>query len=189
MGIPKKPDPAKLIVGLIFQPEFLDSAVSELEKNFGPVSLKSEIIPFNRTNYYEEEMGKGLLRQWLAFRELIDQDKIVEIKLRTNEIEKIWMDGGRKVNIDPGYVTESRLVLATTKDYSHRIYLRDGIYAEVTLIYRRKLGFVPLQWTYPDYTTHEAIEFFNRVREELKSDLKEYRARQLGFITREDKNA
>ncbi len=181
MGIPKKPDPAKLIIGLIFQPEYLDPAVKELQKHFGPVSLESEIIPFDTTSYYEPEMGKGLKRRWIAFKNLIEQDKIVEIKLKTNEIERLWMDGGRKVNIDPGYVTESKLVLATTKNYSHRIYLRDGIYAEVTLIYRKKEGFVPLQWTYPDYTTEVALNFFNRVREELKRDLREYRARSLGL--------
>ncbi len=183
MGIPKKPDPAKLIAGLIFQPDFLEPAILELEKHFGPISLRSKIIPFDKTDYYEPEMGRGLLRQWIAFKNLIDQDRIVEIKLKTNEIERIWMNGGRKVNIDPGYVTESKLVLATTKNYAHRIYLRDGIYAEVTLIYKRKQGFVPLQWTYPDYTTDVALKFFNEVREELKRDLKEYRARRLGIDT------
>ncbi len=182
MGIPKIPEPAKLIVGLIFAPEFHDTALTRLEEEFGPITLHSKIIPFDKTNYYEPEMGKGLQRQWIAFKELIEQDKIVEIKLKTNEIEREWMEqGSRKVNIDPGYVAESKLVLATTKNYSHRIYLSRGIYAEVTLIFRRKVGFEPLPWTYPDYRSEEALEFFNMVREELKKDLREYRAKMLGL--------
>ena len=182
MGIPIKPEPAKLIAGLIAVPDFLNDALKELEKTFGPITLKSEVIPFDKTNYYEPEMGKGLVRVWVAFDKLIEQDEIVEIKLRTNEIERKWMvEGKRKVNIDPGYVTESKLVLATTKNYSHRIYLRDGIYAEVTLIYRKKQGFEPLQWTYPDYREKTALEFFNRVREEYREDLKRLRARQIGL--------
>ncbi len=182
MGIPKKPEPAKLIAGLIAVPDFLNDALKELEKTFGPITLKSEVIPFDKTNYYEPEMGKGLVRVWVAFDRLIEQDEIVEIKLRTNEIERKWMvEDKRKVNIDPGYITESKLVLATTKNYSHRIYLKDGIYAEVTLIYRKKQGFESLQWTYPDYREKTALEFFNRVREEYREDLKRLRARQIGL--------
>lgn len=182
MGIPKIPEPAKLIVGLIFVPEFHDAALTRLEEEFGPITLRSIVIPFDKTDYYEPEMGKGLQRQWIAFKELVEQDKIVEVKLKTNEIEREWMEeGSRKVNIDPGYVTESKLVLATTKNYSHRIYLGRGIYAEVSLIFRRKVGFEPLPWTYPDYRSEEALEFFNTVRDELKRDLREYRARMLGL--------
>jgi len=160
MGIPKKPEPAKLIAGLIFLPPYLEQVIHKLEDTFGPITLRSEIIPFDKTDYYEPEMGKGLMRQWVAFKILIEQDEIVEIKLKTNELERLWMENGkRRVNIDPGYITESKLVLVTTKNYSHRIYLRDGIYGEVTLIYRRKQGFEPLPWTYPDYRLETALKF------------------------------
>jgi len=100
-------------------------------------------------------------------------------KLRTNELERKYSEGGRrKINLDPGYITESNLVLASTKAYNHRIYLKEGIYAEVTLIYRKKTGYEPLPWTYPDYRTRLALDFFGEVRrlyrEELKKEMRKY---------------
>ena len=166
MGQIKKAEPAKLVVGFIFRdPDILRRAVSLLERNFGKIDFESGIIPFEHTDYYEKEFGKGLSRKFVSLAKLIQPDKLSRIKSFTNKIEdKLSVDGLRRVNIDPGYLNLSKLVLASTKDFSHRIYLERGIYAETTLIFKDKI-FHPLDWTYPDYRTKEYIEIFNQIRE------------------------
>jgi hypothetical protein len=155
--------PAKLFCGLIGHS--FDDAIDELTRRFGSVDLKMEAIPFAYTDYYKDEMGENLLRDWVTFEKLIDEEDIGKIKNITCGIEKkLSLRGRRTVNIDPGYVNLSRVVLASTKDYSHRIYIGNGIFAEVTLIYKKKT-FTPLPWTYPDY--RDNIEFFERVRKKL----------------------
>jgi len=159
MGEIKIHQPVKLISGLLYSSETL---VKEVES-----------IPFNLTDYYVDELGEGILRKYVSFEKLIDIVRLPDIKIWTNEIEKNISDkdsGKRKINIDPGYLTLSKLVLATTKNYSHRIYLRDGIYAEVTLHYHNK-SFAPWEWTYPDYKLEKTINFFNKVREIYKEQI------------------
>ena len=145
----------------------------------GGADLVSEKMPFDKTDYYKEEMGDGLIRFWLSLNGLGDPEELPHLKLRTNELEREYSEGSRrKMNLDPGYITESNLVLASTKAYNHRIYLKEGIYAEVTLIYRKKTGYEPLPWTYPDYRTRLALDFFGEVRrlyrEELKKEMRKY---------------
>ena len=178
MGRIKEPHPAKLIVGIIASPGFVELAHTVIEKNLGKIDYESSVIPFDWTNYYLEEMGENLLRQWVSVEGLVRQDELPDIKLLTNELEKANASDGRKINLDPGLLLHSKLILATTKDYSHRIYLGKGIFAEVTLIYRRKSGFQPLQWTYPDYKSPYALEFFNRVREIYIEDMQRYLAQK-----------
>ena len=159
---------AKLICGIIANSEgMLEKGIAVLKENFGDIDKRSKIIPFDFTNYYEKEMGKGLIREWVSFLKPIREDEIKNIKLKTIELEKRLAnkDGRRNVNIDPGYVSLSKLVLVSTKNYAHRIYLGDGIFAEITLIYR-KGTFQSLEWTYPDY--RQNTRFFEEVREELK---------------------
>ena len=143
----------------------MERGESLLQGAFGTIDLRSEQIPFDQTSYYQGEMGDDLLREWVSFAELVRQDAIAEAKLTTNRLERRLArpDGSRTVNLDPGYLLPSRLVLATTKDYAHRVYLGEGIYAEVTLIYRAG-EFRPLEWTYPDYRGHTALDFFKSVR-------------------------
>jgi len=112
-------------------------------------------------------MGKNLSRKFISFKHLIDPERLVSIKLFTNKLEEKFLWPGssrRKINIDPGYLTLSKLILATTKDFSHRIYLGSGIYAEVTLRYLKNKGFQPWEWTYPDYRSKEYLEIFNQLR-------------------------
>jgi hypothetical protein len=117
-------------------------------------------------------MGWPLHRRFVSFERLIRPLNIVEIKLRTNRIENDHLqDGKRQINIDPGYISLERLVLATGKNYSHRIYLSKGIYVDLSLIFH-KGSFVPLQWTYKDYASPENIAFFNNVRERYKGQLR-----------------
>lgn len=159
---------ATLICGLIANSEeMLKKGITVLEKNFGNIHKRSEIIAFDFTDYYEKEMGKALIRQWVSFINPVKEDEIKNFKLKTTKLEKrlAKKDGRRNVNLDPGYVSLSKLVLVSTKDYSHRIYLGDGIFAEITLIYREG-RFEPLEWTYPDY--RQNANFFEEVRKESK---------------------
>ncbi len=156
---------ALLFVGLIYQKGFKEKAIERLSREFGEVVLKSEIIPFDFTNYYTKEMGESLLREWVLFDSPINPEAIADIKHKTILIEKeLSFEGKRKANIDPGYVTLSKIVLPTTKDCAHRIYLHDNIFAEITLIYV-KGKWQPQQWTYMDYRTDTALSFFQKCRE------------------------
>ncbi len=165
--------PGKLILSVIYSsPEALQSAVMKFEKKFGHVELETEILDFAHTDYYREEMGDKLKRKFFAFEKMVRRDQLSDIKLFSNKLEEKFGDKTgdfvfRTVNLDPGIMTLSGLTLASTKDFSHRIYLNDGIYAEITLIYEKK-QFKPLPWTYPDYQEPNIIEFLTKVRETMK---------------------
>ncbi len=121
-------------------------------------------INFDHTDYYEAEMGKQLKRRFVSFLKLIPIEDLYRIKLYTNRLESRYlMAKSRQINIDPGYVDLAKLVLATTKDYAHRIFLRKGIFAEVTLSFKGD-SFCPNEWTYPDYCRDEYIRIFNQIR-------------------------
>jgi len=192
MGAIVEPKPVKLFVGMLAgRPEWLDAARETLVRRFGPADLESPRVPFGWTNYYAREMGEGLLRQFLAFERLIAPDEIVEIKRATNAMEDELARGHggvckangdsppngnrgtvpiRPVNLDPGCLSLSKVVLATTKDYSHRLYLGRGIYAEVTLHFH-KGRYEPWEWTYRDYRTEEYQAFFLDARRTLHDQL------------------
>lgn len=166
MGKVMKIHPVKLIIGFIFKKEdtFTKAAVI-LGRRFGSIDFKSRILPFCYTNYYEKEIGKDLKRRFISFKKLIFPEDLPKIKNYSNRIEeKFSLKKSRLINIDPGYLDLAKLVLATTKDYNHRVYLDKGIYAEVTLCYQHKT-FRPWDWTYPDYRSGEYIEIFNQIRE------------------------
>lgn len=178
MGRIRAPHNVKLIVGLLSGDEdLLRRARQLLARSYGPVDLESEIWPFDQTNYYEPEMGPGLRRSFLSFENPVPPDRVPEIKRVTNELETVIGDDcliseiARPVNIDPGYIDLSKLVLATTKDRAHRIYLGAGIFAEVTLLFA-EAGWRELPWTYPDYKKPEYHEFFSRVRNRLVEQLR-----------------
>lgn len=161
-----KPLKTALFCGLLYN----DSADQKdicrtLEQEYGRIVLFSKPFIFSETDYYESEMGAPLSRLFVAFERLIEAERISDIKLRTIEIEHAMFSGpkGRNVNIDPGYLTSAKVVLVTTKNFQHRIYLNNGIYGEVTLRYRRG-SFEPWEWTYPDYIRSVSLEFFNSLR-------------------------
>jgi hypothetical protein len=173
MSIPKVPEDVKLFCSL-FSPErdLLHRVITELEGLFGPIDWKSPEHLFDRTHYYEREMGGPLYRYFLAFENLIRPDDLVEIKLATNDLEMRYLRGGRRmVNIDPGYICLERLILATGKNYTHRVYLSKGIYADLTLVYH-KGGFRSLPWTYKDYADPEIVSCLNTLREGYKRRLR-----------------
>lgn len=161
----------KLLIGFIFKEDiYFSKAKAILERNFGKIDFESSAIVFDYTDYYREEFGPSLKRKFVSFRRPILPDRLAGIKVLTNRVERqLSKEGKRLINIDPGYLDLSRLVLATTKDFSHRIYLKQGIYAEVTLIFKDK-NFRPLEWTYPDYRTKEYLEIFNKIREMHKNE-------------------
>jgi len=162
----------KLIIGFIYNDRrILDKAERSIVKKFGKVDNASRQIPFVQTKYYESEMGTNLKRRFIALEQLTGNEKYWKVKLFTNKLErKLSLKGKRRVNIDPGLISLSKLVLFTTKDYAHRLYLSDGIFAEVTLSFKSG-SFQPLEYTYPDYRAKEYIDFFNKVRGILKSRL------------------
>ena len=143
-----------LVVGALASDEAMESAARrELEALFGPLETSTPRQVFSWTPYYDEEMGTPIWRSYLAFRDFVDPESLSAIKLAANSIEsRLAVDGRRKVNLDPGLLAPGRFVLATTKDRAHRIALRDGIYAELTLIFERG-EFHALPWTYPDWAS------------------------------------
>jgi hypothetical protein len=162
----KFPRRGKLVVGIMSSNiNLIEDTEQKLIKKFGKTDFESSLIPFNHTDYYTEEMGEGLQKKFVSFSELIAVEDLPYIKIFTNDLEKRTMkDGKRQVNIDPGYLTHSQLVLGTTKAYAHRVYLREGIYADLTYICKRK-KLQPLDWTYPDFRDPNVILFFQKVRE------------------------
>jgi hypothetical protein len=163
-----KPQPAnsvKLLMSTIFTDSDLLKRVFEaLSKHYGSIDFIGAQIPFHYTDYYTKEMGSPLLRRFISFADLIRPESLPDIKLFTNDVENSFsVHGKRVVNIDPGYISQAHLILATCKGYTHRPYLRNGIYADLTLMYREK-SFHSLPWTYPDYSEKPVIEMFNRIR-------------------------
>ena len=156
MGLIHRPEPVLLLVGMLSSSlEEFSAARELLERRFGPVELESAPFPFEATHYYDDELGTPILRQFVAFTRLIDPGRLASVKGFTNELEHVrarkrGAQPRRPVNLDPGYLDAGRLVLATTKDRAHRLYLGQGIHAEVTLMYE-KGAWQALPWTYPDY--------------------------------------
>jgi len=154
-----------LVVGILSQGDTaLVSAIESLSQHFGVPDFRSRCLPFTQSTYYDAELGTPLLRQFLSFPDPFPPDRLADAKLLTNSLElQGSAHGRRRFNLDPGYITLAKLVLATTKDQAHRLYLRQGIYAEVTLRFRRG-GFEPWPWTYPDYRSPEYLAIFNHLR-------------------------
>lgn len=174
MGRPHEPRPAKLFMSLLFaKEEVLEDGLKDLRSLFGEIDWMSQRLPFDWTDYYTEEMGSPLYRHFLTFSRLVSMEALPEIKAMTNRLEEAYAlgEGKRRLNIDPGYVCLEHVVLATTKGYSHRPYLRNGIYADLTLIYRNG-SFQPLEWTYPDYRDAETIQLFNGIRKAYRERLR-----------------
>ena len=176
MGKILLPVPVKLFIGILASDVSLFKMAEEkLASLFGAIDLKTSAqgIPFTFTDYYINEMGNSIKRFFLSFEKTIKPDDITGIKIKTNQLEEVIAGeanakASRPINLDPGYLTAGKVILATTKDYSHRIYLKDGIYAEITLQYHTIKGggkkFQAMPWTYPDYCTKEYLDFFNQMR-------------------------
>ncbi len=167
MGRTKDFEPATLFLGLLYpasEPGAAEEAWSRCVGLWGPEAYRSPEIPFTWSAYYDAEMGAPILRSLRCFRDPVDPADLAGIKARTNGLEEDLSRGGRRrVNLDPGLLFLSRLILATTKDRSHRIPLDGGIYGELTLLYEGG-GWKPLPWTYPDYRTPEYAAALTEMR-------------------------
>ncbi|MEW6161943.1 MAG: DUF4416 family protein [Nitrospirota bacterium] len=174
MGKIKTSEPALLFVGTLYcNADIFDYSKEILEKNSGDILLVSPSLPWDYSTYYKDKIGWPLFRQFIFFKNFIDPEKLADIKLKTNEIEAaLSSEGKRRINLDPGYLTLSKVVLASTKNYAHRIYLGKGIYGEITLIYRDG-KYHPHLYTYRDYQDKTHIEIFIKVRKMLKKMIAE----------------
>ena len=161
----QSPLPVNFICGFIYNKEDIYIRTKDiLKKKFGRIDYESEKINFDFTNYYDSEIGKPLFRKFVSFEKLKNPGDFSKTKLFCIKIEKKFsLNLKRKINIDPGYINEAKLILTTTKDYSHRIYIGRGIYAEVTLIFKDN-KFCELQSTFPDYRTQLYKGIFLSIR-------------------------
>lgn len=157
-------------VGMISAFEDLfDRAASRLSDEFGPVAFRCDVFPFDFTDYYNAEMGDGLLRTYFIFGGSVKEDDLRQMKSVTSTCEGEFLcpeTKRRRINLDPGILTTEHLVLASHKKVAHRICLGDGVYAELELIYING-AYQPLPWTYPDYRTEAALTFLEEARAAL----------------------
>ena len=174
MSRPQAAEPVKLVMSLFaVGRDVLHDVLGCLIETYGMADFISSLLPFEYTPYYAAEMGPSLLRRFVSFENLIRPECLPDIKNLTNLLEERFAVGERRtVNIDPGYVAKAHLILATGKGYTHRPYLRDGIYADLTLMYSHKT-FRTLPWTYPDYAEKSCIEMFNKIRARYVEQLKD----------------
>ena len=168
--------PGKALVGVLFQKEEIyQQFLRHLETIEVEIELESEIYKFDSTDYYQEEMGSGLYRNFLSLKGLYPVEQSVSLKNETNSWENEWKEAGKRtLNLDPGYLDLHKVVLLSGKEGPQKIYLGGGIWADLNLI--RKVGrFEALPWTFPDLRESRYHSFFERGRENLKLDLKPIR--------------
>lgn len=174
MGKITEPHLVKLFIGMLSgDMSLIERLTCSLQNIYGPIDLASPVLPWEHTRYYEKEMGERLKRKFIFFENLIHPVAIADIKLKSMELESLHLNDkdGRRINLDPGYLDAAKIVLASTKDFSHRIYLDKGIYGEVTLIYSGK-DYQALPYTFPDYKTKEYWDIFKTARELFKTEMK-----------------
>jgi hypothetical protein len=171
----RTPLPVKLFVGVLSSiPSLLAGIEQRLISVFGPADSRSDIFPFDQTHYYDEEMGYPLKRRFFSFAALIDPSEIAGVKVKTNDLESAIASEHparqRPVNLDPGYLEQSKIVLASTKNFFHRILVSGGIYAEVTLHYQEG-EWKNFPWTFPDYKSTAYQDYFSSLREVYRNQL------------------
>jgi hypothetical protein len=175
MGEINKPLPVKLFVGVLTSiPDIISHVEERLSERFGPIDARSEPFLFDMTRYYDEAMGSPINRYFISFSNLIEPSVISDIKKATNELESAfaskWTSVQRPVNLDPGYLEQSKIVLASTKNFYHRILISDGIYAEVTLHFEAG-EWRPFPWTFPDFKSGRYHQFFLDLRDSYRIQL------------------
>ncbi|TFG92841.1 MAG: DUF4416 family protein [Syntrophobacterales bacterium] len=180
MSRPTLPEPVKIISSVFSgNTDILNKAIAVLPERLGKIDYVSALLPFAYTDYYARESGSYLTRRFISFETLVPPDTLPDIKLFTNRVEeKFLKDGNRLVNIDPGYLSLAHLILATGKAYTHRPYIREGIYADLTLIFVDHT-FRRVEWSYPDYADEDTIVMFNNIRERYASQLARKRVQKI----------
>ena len=185
MGTPTPYQPHKLFVAALFGAErTYESVLRLITRDFGSVDAALPPQPFDFSTYYDGEMGAGLRRTLFSIEALVDPSALASLKQTANRIEHATTDTPgsarvdtpdgrprRTVNLDPGLLSLSRVILATTKASAHRIPLRDGLYAEITLLYRRG-RYTAMEWTYPDYRSEAFLDWLGAVRRTYHEQLR-----------------
>lgn len=176
MGQTRVYPPVKLfVVVMISAKEVWPKILDRLENLYSKSDLQMDWYSFHHSDYYKEEMGEKLSKRMISFADLIWAEKLIDIKLTTNDLEMAFAKNNKRiVNIDPGYLTASKIVLATTKNYSHRIYLGRGIFGDVHLKFQ-KHQFQANEWTYPDYREPFVVDFFEKMRNKYMAQLSNYK--------------
>jgi len=163
----RRPQNVILFNAIMYNPEYIVDPLGVVEGTFGEIFYRTPVFDFDHTDYYSKEFGFGLLKFFVAHRIKIQPDKIVEMKLRAVELEDRYkIDGKRRLNVDPGYVAVEKVVAASTKNFTHRVYLGRGIFGDLQLS-RRGDRFEPHPWTFYDYKLDEVLKFFDTVRKML----------------------
>jgi uncharacterized protein DUF4416 len=180
MGAIRQFTPVKLFIGvLVANTKFIPQVEERLAVAYGPIDHRSDVIPFDFTDYYEKEMGDLIDRVFFSFERLIEANQLSEIKRQTNQLENELTpllttprtNVKRPINLDPGYLEQAKVILASTKNFYHRIYLDGGVFGEVTMHFKNNTyQFFP--WTYPDYQSKGYLDFFLRVRQIFRSQLR-----------------
>jgi len=172
MGEIKIPNKVLLISAICYHPNIDPTVIENALSEIGEIESRTRAFEFDHTHYYEHEMGRHLLKYYCTFKKYIDPSEIAEIKIKTNEIEERFIeDENRQINLDPGYIEVPKLILATTKNFSHRVYIGKGIYGDVQLVWKAgEFQFNP--WTYPDYKEKEVVAFFSNARQQYYKELK-----------------
>ncbi len=167
------PLPARLLISVIYREEKdFDRSLAQIASRLGDIARTSVPFPFDRTAYYEREMGTPLLRRFVLMKDAVSRDELASAKLAAEAIEnECSVNGKRTVNIDPGLLADENFILATGKNYSHRIYLRDGVFADLALVYERG-EYRALPWTYPDFASPEIRAFLTGLRREARENRK-----------------
>lgn len=175
MGIEKDFIKVKLFSGFIYREKEVYRQVKDrLQNIFSPGDMESAEFVFDFTPYYNEEMGAPLFKRFISFTELIDPVRLPEIKLLTDKIENETASAGRRIiNIDPGFLSNANVILATTKNHYHRVPLSRGIYAHIEYVIKKKNTLTPLEWTYPDFRTPHYMAFFEKLIALYKKNLQE----------------
>ncbi len=169
-------EPVKWVAGLIVAPGFDPGELAEpLVRIIGPAERRFGPYPFTSTDYYLPEMGRELERYWLSFAGPGDACDLPRIKRACMQLEDSLRrsaeeGGGRRVNIDPGYLTAAKFVLATHKNFSHRLAVGQGIFAELTLGFSRQ-GLVCHPWTYPDFRSGAYDEALLTIRTDFMDNV------------------
>ncbi len=164
MGKIIKDRPVKYTAGLLYK-SGIEEMLELLAPVLGDIDGKSRETEFLFTDYYGKEMGKNLKRVFVSFKKLQAPGLIADIKIKTNQVESETSKSGKRVfNIDPGYLDLAKLVVASTKDATYRVYIKNGIFAQ-GMLYFANNSYRPWEWTYRDYKEDFSIEFFNETRE------------------------
>jgi len=173
MSIPHKDIHWKFILGILYKNLPLEIIIEKLKEEFGAIEDITSTFPFQHTSYYEKEMGQNISRFWVAFKKMRSVKDFVTIKYQALKLEKKWSKHNKRcVNIDPGFLSLHNFILLSFKNFSHRIPLGKGVYADLTLMYRSSRGFVKLPWTYADYQNEDFLSFLIGLRNKHKKQFK-----------------